>query len=496
MNSGAATLPHSLDLERAILNRALEWGKRIPDLDPQDFFRLANAIVAAAIGEAQRRGMTGEYLVVRELLRERNQLDTVGAIYLNDLAKDGVPTSDAGLAANVRQLREIAQKRRLAMLILRYAEKPDTIELDQLHSDLEALKIAGAAGVRASFRSAKDLADAAERVEWIVRGFLACGAITELTGQAKRAGKTTLLCFLVACILDGLPCLGDTAQRGPVVYLTEQPYASFREVLRRTGLLHREDLRVLSYWDVKDQRWPAIANLALREAERIGSHVVIVDTLPQFAGIKGDGENNSGDALTALEPLQVMAHHGLAVLNSRHARKSGGEVGEDGRGSSAFTGGVDVVLSLKRPEGNHRPTMRVLEGLSRFEETPARIVIEKVYFRNPDPELDVWKERFVVLGDSDAVAHDEACEALERHLPATADEALTMAALLSTTSITAATLQRALRAPWVNRTGKGGKKDPYRYYRTGEVDSHQTSIPRVPNEKNAGGARNGDYFRA
>ena len=44
-------------------------------------------------------------------------------------------------------------------------------------------------------------------------------------------------------------------------------------------------------------------------------------------------------------------------------------------GDSAFTGGADVVLSLRRPEGNHRPTMRVLEGLSRFDETPARIVI-------------------------------------------------------------------------------------------------------------------------
>ena len=37
------------------------------------------------------------------------------------------------------------------------------------------------------------------------------------------------------------------------------------------------------------------------------------------------------------------------------------------------------MLSLKRPEGNHsaRPTARVIEALSRYDETPARLVIEK-----------------------------------------------------------------------------------------------------------------------
>ena len=146
------------------------------------------------------------------MLRERNQLDAVGEIYLHELARDGVRPSEAALTANLRQLNALARKRQAATLILRYANDPGSVDLDQLHRDLDALRIAGSTAFRASFRSAKDLADAAERVDWIVRGFLARGAITELTGQAKRAGKTTLLCFIVACILDGLPCLGDTAQ--------------------------------------------------------------------------------------------------------------------------------------------------------------------------------------------------------------------------------------------------------------------------------------------
>ena len=50
-----------------------------------------------------------------------------------------------------------------------------------------------------------------------------------------------------------------------------------------------------------------------------------------------------------------------------------------------------------------------------------KTTIDKVSVHVPDPELDVWTEKFVVLGDSDAVAHDDA-EALERHLPGTEGE--------------------------------------------------------------------------
>ena len=100
-------------------------------------------------------------------------------------------------------------------------------------------------GSTALFRTAKEIADAAESVEWCVRGFLALGAITELTGKAKLAGKTTLIAYIVGCLLDGDLCLGDMARQTPVVYLTEQTPATFREVLRRSHLLHRADLSVL-----------------------------------------------------------------------------------------------------------------------------------------------------------------------------------------------------------------------------------------------------------
>src|SRR6185436_12737761 len=97
-----------------------------------------------------------------------------------------------------------------------------------------------------------------------------------------------------------------------------------------------------------------------------------VDTVSQFAGLRGDAENNSGDALAAIEPLQEAAAQGLAVIAVRHERKGGGEVGESGRGSSAFSGAVDIVVAIRRGEGQTKPTVRVLHTLSRFTEKIGR----------------------------------------------------------------------------------------------------------------------------
>jgi hypothetical protein len=103
---------------------------------------------------------------------------------------------------------------------------------------------------------------------------------------------------------------------------------------------------------------------------------MIVDTLGQFAGLTGDKENNSGDALEAMWPLQQATAEGIGVTVARHERKSGGDVGDAGRGSSAFAGVVDIVLSLRRAEGSSPMTRRRLQSLSRFSETPADLLID------------------------------------------------------------------------------------------------------------------------
>lgn len=197
---------------------------------------------------------------------------------------------------------------------------------------------------------------------------------------------------------------------------------------------------------------------AVEEALRRGARLLVVDTLPQFAGLQGDAENSAGAALTAVQPLQeAAAVHGLGVIAIRHERKSGGQVGDSGRGSSAFAGAVDVVLSIRRPEGNSRPTMREIHALSRFDETPDLLVVE------------LTDAGYRSLGTRAAVAEAEAREAILDAAPADEFGATSLDELLRITGVARTTAQNAveglLATGELRCIGEGVRGDPRRYWR-------------------------------
>lgn len=248
-----------------------------------------------------------------------------------------------------------------------------------------------------AFRSGRELvAEAPADVDYIARPWSALGTITELDGKPKSAGKTTWLLHLIQAILDGRPFLGEPTRRTPVVLLTEQSRASIAPTLRALGL-DRDDLSLLTWPDAFGTPWPAMVAAAGAECERIGGLFFAVDTLGQFAGVRGDAENDAGAALEAMAPLQAAAASGLAVLVSRHDRKAGGDVGESGRGSNAWSGAVDCILALRRPLNPARPTIRELEAISRRGDVPAEPVL-----------IELTDAGYVVLGSDAAVAFGDA----------------------------------------------------------------------------------------
>ncbi len=206
--------------------------------------------------------------------------------------------------------------------------------------------------------------------------------------------------------------------------------------------------------------WPEIVREARAEAKEIGARVIVVDTLDQFAGIVGDEENSAGAARNAMRPLQeATAVDDLGIKVLRHERKSGGDVGDSARGSSAFGGAADILLRLKRAEGNTRPTVRVIDSLSRFDETPDSLVIE------------LTDDVYTAHGDVQAVATHEASVAIFAAAPTSEDAALTEDELLDVAddAVTRSTGRRAINAHLdagrLLRTGEGKRGDPYRFWR-------------------------------
>jgi AAA domain len=311
------------------------------------------------------------------------------------------------------------------------------------------------------FKTARQVAEETPaEVEWIARPWSAKGAITEIDGKVKAAGKTTFVSHKIAAIVDGKPFMGEPTTKTKVVWLTEQSPATFRKVLERANLTDRDDVIVVHWHDAMGMEWADVARAATGKAVEIGAGLLVVDTLGQFAGIKGDGENNAGAAQEAMEPLQEAAAKGLAVEFTRHERKGGGEVGESGRGSSAFGGAVDVIMTLRRGEGNTRPSVRVVEALSRFDETPDKVVVE------------LSDQGYRNLGTASAFAEKEAQDAIGEILPAKAEHALATADVLDPLSkqgvkrtVGTDALARLTELGTIERLGKGKKGSPYRYYK-------------------------------
>jgi len=229
--------------------------------------------------------------------------------------------------------------------------------------------------------------------DWLVRPLIALGSITELSARVKL-GKTRLMLDAIAAMLGEVIFLGQPTRKVGVVYLTEEGEATFRQALKRAGLLERVDLHVLLRHDARSLAWPEIVSRAVQKCRDTGSALIVIDTLPDWAGLRGDDENNSGKALEAMQPLQDAAAAHLAIVVLRHDRKGGGAVGDSSRGSSAFSGAADILLSLKPADGKKATTRRRLEGVGRFDGIPAVLT------------LDLKDGHYVVIGEGrDAVLH-------------------------------------------------------------------------------------------
>jgi hypothetical protein len=115
--------------------------------------------------------------------------------------------------------------------------------------------------------------------------------------------------------------------------------------LERALIGPRDDFEVLFWHETLGKDWPDVMDEAIGVASARNAGLLVVDTLAQFAKLTGDRENNSGDALEAMFPLQKARDRALGVLQIRHERKEGGQLGDSGRGSSAFAGAVDIILN-------------------------------------------------------------------------------------------------------------------------------------------------------
>lgn len=318
-----------------------------------------------------------------------------------------------------------------------------------------------------AFETAADPKVAHHEVKWLVPGYVAEGAITLLTGRAKASGKSTFVSHMLSRVLDGNFFLGHVTQKSAVVYLTEER-DTFAELLKRSGILGRSEFRFLRYDPTRDATFGEQVLAARQLAKDIGAKILVVDTIAQFLALRGDTENEAGAALEALKPLQEAASEGLAVIAIHHERKGGGDVGDGGRGSSAFAGAGDIILSLRRPEGQTSPGVRVLHAMSRFPSTPSIQYVELT-----DHGYEVRDEAGVVTSAAEKILLEGA--------PTTEAEALPISTLIAGTDVKEATARKAakklLAEGSLKEVGEGVKGAPKRFWKSPPIGSFPTPPP-------------------
>ena len=302
----------------------------------------------------------------------------------------------------------------------------------------------------------------------MIQGIAAAGSITEIVAQIK-GGKSTFIGYACRALLHGAAFLTYPTTPADVWWITEERPASFRRLLARTGLLEQQRIHVLMLQEAAPAAWSEMAASAVARSRR--GDVLVADTIGRLAGLAGDAENSTGDALKAMEPIEAAAAAGLAVFVGRHGRKAGGEPENAGRGSSAWSGISDIVIQLSKAGASHPATVRKINSASRFEETPDDVLIQ------------LAEDGYQLLGAEGALAYAEAEAAIREALR---DGEMLKADLVKMTTdagkpLGDGTVRRALdgmeRLRQVEKLGRGGRSDPYRY-----VSKFQTARPPAYSE--------------
>ena len=230
-----------------------------------------------------------------------------------------------------------------------------------------------------------------------------------------------------------------------VAYLTEQSPAVFAADAQAAGILGHRDLHVLCRHKAQGE-WPEIVEGVCAYVREHHIDLVVIDTSDVWMLRPGDDPNDSVVAEAAVRALHPLVAAHVSVLLLRHERKGGGDIADSGRGSSAFAGAVDALMTLRRVSGSGHENRRELECVARaaLPDVPAKLVIE------------LEGGRYVVKGDARDVERQDTRAKILEYLPTCRDAAITTDELRETAG-TAKTLTDDLLRELV-RDGIAGRE--------------------------------------
>jgi hypothetical protein len=213
-----------------------------------------------------------------------------------------------------------------------------------------------------------------EQIRWVWQGYIARGFTTSLTGVWK-SGKTTLLAHLLAALERGTPFCRCEVTPGRALIVSEESAGLWLRRRNALGFGEAVDLTARPFRSrPTPHEWKRFMTYLAGYVSEQKVTLVAFDSLPNLWPVAD--ENDASQVIAALTPLNALTAAGCAVLLLMHPSKSDQTEGRATRGSGALGGFVDTILEMRRFDAEHHAdTRRVLRAFSRFEETPAEVVV-------------------------------------------------------------------------------------------------------------------------
>lgn len=214
------------------------------------------------------------------------------------------------------------------------------------------------------FKTAKDVLNSTETVEWVVDKMLTVGGLSIMAGPPK-SGKSTLMRQLVLATSRGGEFLGRKVKQGPVIYLALEEQESVLKTQYKTVGLTDDD-NVLIHTGGTTSLDPI---LDLKDAILdFEPALVVIDTL--FLLMNITSINDYREVNSAMAKFRNLAREtNTHIITVHHTKKDTESQGANRiLGSSAIHGAVDSALILNVEENRRYLTTSQRFGIPMYEQ--------------------------------------------------------------------------------------------------------------------------------
>lgn len=302
---------------------------------------------------------------------------------------------------------------------------------------------------------------------WIWEDCLPLGASSILVA-APKTGKTNMAVALSIAVARGYPFLNRGIQQSPVGYIfLDGHYEELREVFQKFGAREEDDIRIHtgSATMGKPVDW------AIDQIKNHKLKFLVIDTLQKVFRFRNI--NDYSEVTNVLEPLnKAQQDFNCCTLYLHHAGKANDKKGDldSAIGSNALRGNFYTFLHLKRLVPDDWKSIRIF----RSDQRSGRNFDETAISNGENGEI----EKIGTVQDAWISTKKPEVKEFIQQNPGCQGKEIQMA-IEGYRRIIGLTIQALMKENEIERTGVGGRGDPFKYYVAGSLVKEAEPVSAV-----------------